>query len=117
MGVTEKCELRVSCKVIRHKINIGGFSNFVSGQYVDFWGKIFVKAWYASNFWAGVAHRYGAVACSIHMKKKLQGQDNIDVLKTTQKKYQCPSRLNVEIFLEIRQLSRLLMPGQTVQTD
>ena len=51
------------------------------------------------------------------MKKKLQGQDNIDVLKTTQKKYQCPSRLNVEIFLEIRQLSRLLMPGQTVQTD
>ena len=25
-------------KVLRHKINIEGFSNFFSGQYVDFWG-------------------------------------------------------------------------------
>ena len=28
-------------KVVRHKIIIGGFSNFVRSQHVDFWGKVF----------------------------------------------------------------------------
>ena len=68
-------------KVLRHKTNIGGSSNFVSGQYVDFWGKVFVKGRYADNFciwW--VAHRYTAEAFSIHIKRKLQEQNNMNVM-------------------------------------
>ena len=66
--------------VVGHKINIGGFSNFVRDQHVDFWGSVFVKGQYAGNFWAGVAHKYGGEAFSIHIKKKLPEQDNMNVM-------------------------------------
>ena len=62
-------------KVVRHKIIIGGFSNFGRGQHVDFCAKVFVdKRGYSENFWAWVVYRYGGKAFSIHMKRKLQEQ-------------------------------------------
>ena len=56
-------------------INIGSFPKFVSGQYVDFLGKVFLKGQYVGNVWAWVAHRYGAETFPIHIKSILQEKD------------------------------------------
>ena len=70
-------------KVLRNKINIWGFSNFVSDQYIELWGKLFVKGRYTDNFWVWVAQRYGAEAFSLHINRKLQEQDNINPLSAS----------------------------------
>ena len=67
-------------KKLRHKINTGGFPNFVSGQNVDFWGKVLVKGPYTDILWALIAHRYGSEVFSIDIKRKLQEQDNMNVV-------------------------------------
>ena len=68
-------------KVVKHKVIIGGSSNFGRGQHVDFCTKVFVdKCRYAGDFWASVACRYGGKAFSIHVKKKLQEQDNMNIV-------------------------------------
>ena len=74
---TKICQL----KVARHKVIIGGSSNFARGQHVDFWDKVFVdKFRYAGNLWTWVAYRYGGKAFSIHVKKKLHEQDNMNIM-------------------------------------
>ena len=67
-------------KVVKHKINIGGFSNFDRDQDVNFWGKVFVKARYVGNLWPSIAYSCGDEAFSIHIKRKLQKQDNMNVM-------------------------------------
>ena len=68
-------------KVVRHKIIIGGSSNFGRGQHVDFCAKVFVdKRRYSGNFWARVAYRYGGKAFSIHAKRKLREQENMNIM-------------------------------------
>ena len=66
--------------MVKHTINIGDFSTFIRDQHEDFWGKLFVKGGYTGDFWGCVAHKYGGAAFSLHIKSKLQEQDNVNTV-------------------------------------
>ena len=64
-------------QVVGYKCKIGGILSFVNGHHVSFWAKVFMSF---CNFWAFVAYRYGGEVFSIHIKRKLQEQDNLNLV-------------------------------------
>ena len=70
-------------QVVGYKCKIGGILSFVNGHHVSFWAKVFMSF---CNFWAFVAYRYGGEVFSIHIKRKLQEQDNMNLMQVTFRK-------------------------------